>query len=138
MLGTCRQPQGPFSADAVHYPSTATPSSSHRQPHESQVHLYFEQEFSVAPVRSVLRPSKMTSVDWHLGQRTGISAGSSSYFRGGSLAGVYFSMPCLAQGRPICMIFTLTPLMQFEVTASTPVAFSGPMKNGIPARSSNV
>src|SRR5713226_4591633 len=62
----------------------ATPSSSQWWPHESQVHLYFWEESSVATTSVEVPPSKTTSVEWHLGQRTTSSSSSSSSLRFGS------------------------------------------------------
>src|ERR1035441_4876759 len=67
--------------------SFATPSSSHRGPHESQVHLYFWEESSVATTSVEVPPSKTTSADWHLGQRTTSSSSSSFSFGVGSSSG---------------------------------------------------
>src|ERR1019366_55442 len=63
---------------ATAHSSSATPSSSHWWPHESQAHLYFWEDSSVAIAGAEVRPSKTTSMEWHLGQRTGSS--SSSWF----------------------------------------------------------
>src|SRR5277367_6375702 len=64
--------------------SLATPSSSHRYPQESQVHLYFWEGSSAAIPGSDARPSKTTSAEWHLGQRTGSSSSTSGSFGVGS------------------------------------------------------